>query len=527
MALLPNQSENLPKAETEDARIKQYKYVARHEDMRRRRNETSVEIRKQKGVELMMKRRNQLCDDEEEGELSDQDLSTTQALSVSRLTNEEIVKILCKNPTLEQMRTCFEALRRSLSRTRNPPVDDVINCGLVNALVQALSVEDYKVRFEASWALTNIVSGTSEQTVAVVEAGATPPLIKLTSNSNDSLAEQALWAVANICGDSAQLRDYVIECGGVETLMMLVDRVDQLDESFVRTLAWAISNMCRHKNPPAPFPVLKELSKGLAKLVAHTDRQVCQDACWAISYLTDGPDEQIDLARKSGILPYVVDLLRDTDAMVAPALRVLGNMSTGNDDLTQCVVDMGTLKEIVPLLKNSKSPTVVKECCWLVSNVIAGTQGQIQAVIDAGIIPYIVKVLHTGEFKCQFEASWAVANLAQGGNADQILYLLEADAIPALCSALKQSNVDLLNNALESIYTLLTTVSSCCPERLDEVREAVEQNDGLDHLERLQESESDKVYATAFRIVTDFFGDDDAVETNELTEGNVESAYKF
>lgn len=66
------------------------------------------------------------------------------------------------------------------------------------------------MRFEAAWALTNVVSGTSEQTVAAVEAGATLPLIELTQSPNPGLAEQALWAVANIAGDSAQLRDYVI-----------------------------------------------------------------------------------------------------------------------------------------------------------------------------------------------------------------------------------------------------------------------------------------------------------------------------
>ncbi|EPB77968.1 Armadillo/beta-catenin-like repeat protein [Ancylostoma ceylanicum] len=493
----------MPKTELseEAARIKQYKNLARHEehqfqDMRRRRNESSVEIRKQKGADLMMKRRNQLVDDDEEGELSDLDLKATPGAPgtvTTRLTNEEIIKILSNNPTLEQMRQCFEALRRSLSRSKNPPVDEVIKSGLVNALVEALKVEDDKVRFEAAWALTNVVSGTSEQTVAAVEAGATLPLIELTQSPNPGLAEQALWAVANIAGDSAQLRDYVIQCSGVEALMALVDRLDTLDVSCARTLAWAFSNMCRHKNPHAPLPVLERLSKGLAKLIAHSDKQVRQDACWAVSYLTDGPDEQITLAKTSGVLPHVLKFLSDSDAMVAPALRVLGNMSTGNDELTQCVVDLNTLDEIIPLSERSKSTTVVKECCWLISNIIAGTNSQIQAVIDAGIMPFIIEVLRSGDFKCQFEASWAVANLAQGGTAAQILTLLQDNAIPALCSALKQSNIDLLNNALETLYALLNTVATCCPERLDEVREAVEENDGLDHLERLQESESDKV----------------------------------
>lgn len=125
----------------------------------------------------------------------------------------------------------------------------------------------------------------------------------------------------------------------------------------------------------------------------------------------------------------MIKFLSDSDAMVAPALRVLGNMSTGNDELTQvrgseivvlnefpyiqlenidihevrdtffedgffqCVVDLNTLDEILPLSERSKSTTVVKECCWLISNIIAGTNSQIQAVIDAGIMPFIIEVL--------------------------------------------------------------------------------------------------------------------------------------
>ncbi|KJH49850.1 Armadillo/beta-catenin-like repeat protein [Dictyocaulus viviparus] len=509
MALRLSNEDNVPKVEsTEDARLKLYKNVAKHEDMRRRRNETSVEIRKQKGVDLMMKRRNQTT--EEDDEISDLDVKSVPV--AGRLTNEDIIRILSNNPTIEQTRSCFEALRRSLSRSKNPPVDEVINCGLLNALVQALAVEDDKVRFEAAWAITNIVSGTSEQTVAAVETGATLPLIQLTQSSNPNLSEQALWAVANIAGDSAQLRDHVIQCNGVEALMALVERLDSLEVGCARTLAWAFSNMCRHKNPHAPLQVLEVLSKGLAKIIAHPDRQVRQDACWAISYLTDGPDEQIALAKTSGEF-----IVRSPNCIY---LFILTSIPA------QCVVDLKILDEIIPLSERSKSTTVVKECCWLISNIIAGTQTQIQAVIDAGIMPFVIEVLRSGDFKCQFEASWAVANLAQGGTPNQILSLLDDNAIPALCISLKQSNVDLLSNSLETIYTLLATISTCCPERLDEVRDAIEECEGLNYLENLQESESDKVYAGAYRIITDFFTED-IDEEHKTAEENRLSQYSF
>ncbi|KAJ1352721.1 hypothetical protein KIN20_009126 [Parelaphostrongylus tenuis] len=402
MALRPSHDDNVPKLDTtEEAHLKLYKNNAKHEDMRCRRNETTVEIRKQKGAQLLMKRRNQLNDENEDGEVSD--IEGIELPNTKWLANGEIINVLNISPTIEQARTYLEALRRRLSRSKNPPIDEVIKSGLLHVLVQALGVEDDGVRLDAAWALTNIVSGTHVQALAVVEAGATLPLIQLTQSPNKILSEQALWAVANIAGDSPQLRDHIIECDGLNALMALVDRLDSLDSSCARTLARAFCNMCLHRNPHAPIQVLEVLSRGLSRLITHPV-----------------------------YLHSVIKLLRNSDVLAIPALCVFGSMSTGYDDSKQ------------------------------------------------------------GDFQCQFEASWAVANLARGGTAKQVLCLLEENAIPTLCVALTHTNVDLLNNILETLHTLLNAVSSCCPERFDEVRNSVEENGGFYRMERLQESESVK-----------------------------------
>ncbi|GMT29369.1 hypothetical protein PFISCL1PPCAC_20666 [Pristionchus fissidentatus] len=515
--------------EEEQSRIKQYKNLAKHEDMRRRRTECSVELRKQKRDDLMMKRRNLVEEDEDELNVSTED--NKQQAETKRppiLTCEQVIEILKNNPDIQQTRDAFESVRRLLSKSKNPPVDEVINCGLIHALVQGLGIQDEKIPYECAWALTNIVSGTSEQTVKAVESGATGPLVKLMINEDLNLAEQATWAVANIAGDSAQLRDFVIQSEGVQALMYLCERISTLTTSFKRTLAWAFSNMCRHKNPHAPLPVLEVLARGLCNLMQSDDYNVRQDACWAVSYLTDGPDEQIVLARDAGLMPFVYKHLTEDDGLVAPALRVLGNMATGNDSLTQTVIDLGTLKALPTVARKAKSSSIVKECCWLISNVIAGTQKQIQAVVADGLLGMIITIMQTGDYRCQFECSWALANLAQGGTNQQILDLLKEKPMPALAAVLAHNNADLLTNILDVVYALLTAVAAHRPDQLEQLKEEIEEAGVLDKLEQLQENNNEKVYNATYKILSEYFtDDDDEHDFNDENDAGAAAPYAF
>ena len=64
---------------------------------------------------------------------------------------------------------------RKVISVDNPPIQHIIEAGLVPLLVSYLSQEEYRqLKLEAGWALTNILSGTSEQCRVVAEHGAIP-----------------------------------------------------------------------------------------------------------------------------------------------------------------------------------------------------------------------------------------------------------------------------------------------------------------------------------------------------------------
>lgn len=506
-------------------------------ESRLRRHEVTVELRKSKKEDHLLKRRN----------INEED--PTSPIKESQVASPKVTLPKVASPADPSVKRIFEnmrsadskrqfvgllAARQLLSNEQNPPIDLMIDNGIVPICVQFLQkVECPHIQFEAAWALTNISSGTSAQTGCVVASNAVPHFVNLLDCEYIYIAEQAVWALGNIAGDGPTARNIVIENNAIDGILRLLDKNSTLASlSLERNLVWLMSNLCRNKSPLPSSEQVNRLLPRLAKLLWGFDAQVITDACWALSYLSDDNETKIQAVIDANTVPRLVSLL-DTDhpSLMVPALRTIGNIVTGTDQQTDVVIAAGGLQRLKKLLKYSKE-IIVKESAWTVSNIMAGSSKQIQAVIDADIFVELCHVMQNGDFKSQKEAAYALSNMTTSGTYAQLMHVIEKyQILKPFCDLLEAKDSRTIIVVLTGLVEIfaMTDIQNTVGDT-ERLCVMIEEIGALDKLESLQRHENQDIYKKAYFLLDTYFSENETAEaklvprqTQETSEFTMET----
>lgn len=294
-----------------------------------------------------------------------------------------LITAINEGNVIEQHRGMI-GIRKILSIAENPPIQAVIDAGLIPKMIQYVKQAEFpQLQLEATWALTNVASGTTIQCQSIIDKGGIPLFVELLRSGNMGIVEQAIWAIGNISSDCVFYRDTIIRAGGLINLVEVTKKIT--DETLIKHCCWALSNLCRgsplpkYENIRHAIPVLcQAIAKGRLN-----DKEIIADCCWAISYHSDANKNKIQLVVDSDVIPRIISHLEEPAmGLLIPSIRILGNVSTGSVEHTNVLLSHNILGLLEKVLQHHKK-VVRREACWVLSNITAGNKDQVQAVVNA------------------------------------------------------------------------------------------------------------------------------------------------
>ena len=522
---------------TADSRKADFKKTVDAAEGRRRRQDTTLKIRKQKREQQLKKKRETTLALTNPLGSSDSGVvtnpQTNDVLSVGNTNSKPTIadvprlKALLMNPSASEQDLIEAArgFRCILSVEKNIPAQLLIDNGIVPYLVRNLSSDSTTLIFESAWALTNIAS--TEYTMAVVNAGCIKPLVHLLMHGDPNVREQSAWCLGNIAGEGPDLRDQVLHESAIPSLLKNVE--DPAHISLLENVVWTISNLCRgtpspptHMTSPVIYPLVSLLDKDISE-------GVMVDVFWALSYLSDGNDQKIELVLGSGITSKLVRLLEDVRTKTRckiPIVRILGNFVSGSDDQTQVVIDSGILNHLSELL-DSSSKTIRRESSWLTSNIACGKHEQITALMkEKSVMKQIIQIATDDSWEVRKEALWAVSHICTSGKHAHTRAMVQLGGLEPLIMMLDLENVDtmLLVAVLDALRRILEA-----GEKSSEYNyvQLIEEYNGIESIENLQTHSSELVYEKVVSLIEDYFGVADEEDENLAPELNESGTFGF
>ena len=510
--------------ETLNYRKNEFKRGIDSDRARRKREEESIQIRKQKRADNIDKKRREVISVKSNNPVNLLDPNNP----VNLLEYDKVQQIWSNDPTTVLDGLIY--LRKKLSRNKPPEVDHIINqiiqSNTVPKVIGYMTYIDYPDhQLEATWVMTNIISGDTEPTVKVLDN--TPLIshcIQLLSTKNRKVRDQAIWCLGNVAGEGKKYKNILLDNAVLPIIVKILDgeiSYEKRDNNMLRNQTWVLTVLLHKPYPPPSLtewclPVLK-------RLFGETqDKETLTNTAQCLSYITSSLDqsEMEPFLNYNIITPNTMRLLKAHDEICLPFLQACGSLIAGPDEVAQKVLDAGFFPYVSQLL--SRKTDVKKETCWILSNIAAGNKSQTDQLINSGIIPMVCIILTNDTWLVKKECIYVFSNIVSNKN-HQIDYIVGCGCIKILCEVLtKDLPVKMCKVVLDTLYGILKTASKYGKGR--EYANMIEDADGLDRIEYLQNHPDESIYKLSVKIVENFFdGNDymDITDTGPITTSDV------
>eukprot|EP00929_Paragymnodinium_shiwhaense_P106430 TRINITY_DN7180_c0_g2_i1.p1 TRINITY_DN7180_c0_g2~~TRINITY_DN7180_c0_g2_i1.p1 ORF type:complete len:809 (-),score=234.95 TRINITY_DN7180_c0_g2_i1:235-2661(-) len=291
-------------------------------------------------------------------------------------------------------------------------------------------------RQRAALRLRNLAADNTENQVAIVQAGAIAPLVKLLQDSDEVMREEAARALWNLARSSKNINSHnqnaIAQAGAIPPLIRLLE--DAVPR--VRVVAAAVLNDLAIDNEANQVAITKAgVIEPLINLVKKDDAPSLVMASSLLQSLAKNhsKDAEVALALLTAIAP-LVGLLK-TGSLLAQeeAALTLGVIALSGPDMQTAIVRAGAVGFLVQRLKGD----MMQGTSAMALRNLAARNAETQAAIaEAGAIPPLVRLVEAGLPGVREEAAHTLMSLAED-NLDNQLLIMGAEGVVPLADVLK------------------------------------------------------------------------------------------
>jgi len=367
-------------------------------------------------------------------------------------------KLYVKKMFFDEVQELTSYFRKLLSGS-DPPIQQVIDCGVVPCMIRFLQMDDNPaLQLEAASAL-NIIAAckTSDHRRYMVEAGVVPILIRLLSSTNEGVKSGAALILGNLVSDKdVKYRDIVLQAGALPAL------IQAAENKICDRIVFAISKLC-HGKPFPDFNVIRPALPLLRSCLDSEKEKAVIYTCWALRCIAQRSTDCVDAILEHNIMPTFIELLGGctSSGIVKEVIIVLGQIASHGEICAQAI--LVALPSLLRLLDHPDKE-IRCEVCFTLSQLTEGTKEEIQAVIDA-IFPKLIELLKLEDIIIQKRVVLAVCRAIKRGTSNQVWNLINEGGIPPLCRLLQVKDVETLANVLaglnHALYFNMYTERSC------------------------------------------------------------------
>ncbi|ETO16770.1 hypothetical protein RFI_20572, partial [Reticulomyxa filosa] len=198
-------------------------------------------------------------------------------------------------------------------------------------------------------------------------------------------------------------------------------------DSVKRTAVYTLGNLCRHKPSPNWTTIVQALRPLTAVLERTTDNETIVDCLWALSYISDSREEgfnifgepntipedwpesfQITAVIQTGVVPTIIKFIKQALKWRYEIQNESDELRSGgkfNAEDIECILPM-TLKQ-----KRTQSDFLIAPCVRIIGNIASGTDAQTAAVVKTGFFDVIDKCIDYPITNISKESCWALSNV--------------------------------------------------------------------------------------------------------------------